>query len=386
MKKQVLLTAAALALLNPFFLSPGVAEEGSLLASLEKEVVAIVEKAAPAVVSVTTESISPSWWDEMEGEHLPAWMESFLKSDFGSQKRSSSGTGFLISPDGKIVTAENVIGRARTITVTLQDGRIFTARVIGQDPVFGLALLKIDSSGLPYLPLGCSGDIHPGSWVIALGQPFGLTTSASWGIVSGLGRAGLGICPYEELIQITAPVNPGDSGGPVLNSKGEVIGVIAATFSGYREFEFDWDFIRRFHRAFPGAQTMSPGPFLRPSQAQGIGFAIPVDLVKDVAAGLDKGSSCRHGWLGLSPEAIPGREGVRVATVVPDGPAARAGIREGDVLLSLNGRAIESPHGLQKMILLSGVGEKIILKVERKGEAGTIEVVLEERVVSGQGE
>jgi serine protease Do len=373
-------------LLGVLFTATGAARERSLLAELETEVIGIVEKAAPAVVSITTELVSPRWWADLEEERFPAWIEEFLKSDFGSRKRRSTGTGFIISPDGKILTTEHVVDRGEKISVTLHDGRVLAARVVGLAPIFNIALLKVDGKDLPHLSLGTSGEVRHGSWAIALGQPFGLATSASWGIVSGLSRTGLGIAPYEELIQITAPINPGDSGGPLLNSRGEVIGIIAASFTGYREHEFDWDLIRRFHHAFPRAATISPGFFLQDSQAQGVGFAIAIDLVKKVIATLEKDTSRSWGWLGLYPEALPGNEGLSVTALVPDGPAARAGLQGGDIILAVNGQPVKSPLGLQKMILFTPVGETIAIAIRRDGESKTLQVTIEAQAESHQGE
>jgi serine protease Do len=372
------LTAAVLAGLLPA--PPGGAVEArSLLAEMEREVIAIVDRAAPAVVCVTTESVDPPWLDDPEWIGPPGWLESFMENDFFRRKRRTSGTGFLISPEGKILTAQNVIGRAKAATVTLASGREIPARVRGFDPVFGVALLQVKETGLSYLKLGSSGEIRPGSWAIAIGQPYGLASSASWGIISGLTRSGLGIALYEELIQFTAPVNPGDSGGPVLNSRGEVIGVIAGSFSGYRELDFDWDFIRRFHRAFPGMESGPAGTFFRPSQAQGIGLAIPIDLVREALRGLEAEGGCRRGWTGILLESFPGREGVAVSALSPGGPAERAGLKAGDVIRSIDGRPVKSVRQLQKTILLARVGDRISLEVEREGEKITIPVTIGER-------
>jgi len=373
----IVLTAAVAGLL----LAPAAvpAEAESLLAEMEREVIAIIERAAPAVVCVTTESAAPPWLDDPDWITPPGWMESFLRDDFFRRRRRTSGTGFLISSGGKILTAENVIGRAKTATVTLASGRELPAQVRGVDPVFGIALLEVEETGLPYLELGTSGEVRPGSWVIAIGQPYGLISSASWGIVSGLTRSGLGIAPYEELIQFTAPVNPGDSGGPVLNSRGEAIGVIAGSYSGYRELDFDWDFIRRFHRAFPGMESEAPGPFFRPSQAQGIGFAIPIDIAREALGGLEEEGECRRGWTGILLEDRPGGAGPAVAALAPGGPAEQAGVKDGDIIRSLDGRRVESVRQLQKAILLARVGGRIELEVERAGETITIPVTVGER-------
>jgi serine protease Do len=363
-------------------LSPGTgtAGEKSLLAEMEAEIIEVAEKASPAVVSVSTESISPFWWGKLEDEQFPDWINDFLKSDLGSRKRRSTGTGFIISPDGKILTTDNVINQAREITVALNDGRILPARVLGRDAIFGIAVLQVDAKDLPYLSLLEGGPApRRGSWVITLGQPFGLPTSAAWGIVSGLGRTGLGIAPYEELLQITAPVNPGDSGGPVLNIRGDVIGIIAGTYSGYRELECDWNFIRRFHRSFPDAAAISPGQFFRQSQAHGIGFAIPIDLVRDIIGGISNGTPLKYGWLGLFPASIPGRPGVIVAAIAPESPAILAGLREGDIILNIAGLSIHSPQALQKLILFSPGGKELTVKIERDGESKTIQIVVGKR-------
>lgn len=364
------------------------AVEKSLLAEMEAGIIEVAEKASPAVVSVSTESISPFWRGKLEDENLPPWINDFLKSDLGSRKRRSAGTGFIISPDGKILTTDNVISQAEEITVALNDGRILPARVLGRDEIFGIAVLQVDAKDLPYLSLLEGGPApRRGSWVITLGQPFGLPTSAAWGIVSGLGRTSLGIAPYEELLQITAPVNPGDSGGPVLNIRGDVIGIIAGTYSGYRELECDWNFIRRFHRSFPNAATISPGQFFRQSQAHGIGFAIPITLVKDIIEGFSNGTPLKYGWLGLFPASIPGRPGVIVAALAPESPAIQAGLREGDMILNIAGRPIQSPQALQKLILFSPGGKELTIEIERDGERKILKAVIGERpgkTVSGK--
>lgn len=355
------------------------AEEETLLAQMEEEIIKVAEKASPAVVSVSTESISPFWWNEMDRENFPAWIKDFLTSDFGSRKRRSTGTGFIISPDGKILTTSDVIDHAQQITVGLNDGRLLPAQVLGQDSIFGIAVLQIEAENLDFLSLNEDREVKTGSWVIALGQPLGLPTSASWGIVSGLGRTGLGITPYEELLQITAPINPGDSGGPVLNIRGDVIGVIAGTYTGYREMECDWDFIRRFNRSFPNAAAISPEYFFRSSQAHGIGFAIPIGLVKDIIEKIITGLPVKYGWLGIYPEAIPGGGGTTIAALAPAGPAKQAGLTQGDIILSVNGLLIQSPQELQKLVLFTTGGTELNFEIKRAGEIMTLTVVAGER-------
>lgn len=366
----------SLVLLYP---ATGRSGEMSLLTQLEEEIIEVADKASPAVVSINTESISPFWRNDLEAEHLPAWINDFLKSDFGSRKRRSAGTGFIISSDGKILTTDNVIGQAREISVSLNNGRVLPARVLGRDSIFGIAVLQVDAKNLTSLSLNEDYKARRGSWVIALGQPLGLPTSASWGIVSGVGRTGLGIAPYEELLQITAPINPGDSGGPVLNARGDVIGIIAGTYTGYRELEWDWNFIRRFHHAFPDAAAISPEHFFRQSQAHGIGFAIPIYLVKDVIRGIINGSPPKYGWLGFYPAAIPGRLGVTVAALAPASPAIQAGLRKGDIILTVAGQPVQSPQDLQKLVLYSPGGKELNIEIERDGESKTLQFTVGER-------
>jgi serine protease Do len=369
------------AVLSLSLLSPGTeaAGEKSLLAQLEDEIIEVAEKAAPAVVAVSTESIAPSWWNDLEEEHLPAWIKDFLKSDMGSRKRCSAGTGFIISPDGKILTADNVIDQAQEITVGLNDGRIFPARLLGRDSIFGIAVLQVDAKDLPFLSLNKDEGVRRGAWVITLGQPLGLPTSASWGIVSGVGRTGLGIAPYEELLQITAPINPGDSGGPVLNTRGDVIGVIAGSYTGYRELECDWNFIRRFNRTFPDAAAISPHNFFRQSQAHGIGFAIPIAIIKDIIEGISNGSAPKYGWLGIFPASIPGRPGVFVAALAQASPALQAGLREGDIIINISGRPIRSPQALQKLVLFTPGGKELTIEIERDGEKKVLQATVGDR-------
>ncbi|HOO76878.1 MAG TPA: trypsin-like peptidase domain-containing protein [bacterium] len=356
MKRTILLTAAALGCAGP-------AGAGPVLQSLEREISEIVDRAAPAVVSVRTEPIPCHPFALIPEEEMPSWVKEVLQSRLAAPKRST-GTGFFIDPAGEILTTEDVIRGARDVEVVTGEGTVLPARVVGGDRDFNIALLAVDGPGpYPCLELGDSDRLRPGCWALTVGNPFGLTGSPAWGIVSGLKRSGLGTALYEELIQVTAPVNPGDSGGPLLDSGGKAVGVVTATLAGYREMELDWPFLRRYHDSLPGA---SPESFLRTSQAQGIGFAIPINLAREVLERIRQGPREGRGWLGI--RLIDGPAGVEIADVIEGSPAGRAGLRPGDRLVSFQGRPVSTSLELKKELICSRVGEEVSGQVVR-GEA-----------------
>ncbi|MCX6349488.1 MAG: trypsin-like peptidase domain-containing protein [Candidatus Aureabacteria bacterium] len=352
------------------------ARGGPALEALEKEIGEIIDRSAPAVVSVITEPLPENWPGFPEEMQPPVWARRFFRGGYVFQKRRCRGSGFVIDPSGYVLTTETVVDGAHEVEVSFPDGNSLPARVLGKDPRCNLALLKVEGVNLPYLPLGRPAAPTRGSWVIAIGNPFGLAVSPSWGIVSGLKRSGLDTAEYEELIQITAPINPGDSGGPLLNSRGEVIGIVTATLSGYREFEFDWRFLRRFQSLFPGDTGEYPGDVFQPSLAQGIGFAIPVDLAREVADTLKREPSPAHGWLGIRMRALSPAEarergvrgGVMVEEALPGSPAARAGLANGDVIISLDKKEMVSPPDLQREVMILAAGKEIVLEVLRGKE------------------
>jgi serine protease Do len=366
------------------FLVAAAARGGPALEALEKEISEIVDRAAPAVVSVITEPLSYSWPGFPEEMQPPEWARRFFREGPTAQKRRSRGSGFLIDPSGYILTTAAVLEGAREVEVNFPGGDSLPARVVGKDPLCNLALLKVEGAGLPHLPLGNPAPPLRGSWAIAIGNPFGLAVSPSWGIVSGLKRSGLGTAEYEDLIQITAPINPGDSGGPLLNSRGEVIGVLTATLSGYREFELDWPFLRRFQSSFPGGGGEYQGDVFQPSLAQGIGFAIPVELAREVTERLKQAPSAGRGWLGIrmraalpGPAAGPGaRGGVVVEETAAGGPAARAGLQAGDLIISLNKKEISTPMDLQREVMNAPPGKEVVLEVIRDKEKIALLVVI----------
>lgn len=357
---------------------------GTMLDSLQDEITAIVSRSVPAVVNVKTEPLPVDWGGIFGDRNAPAWFKSFLDSNFAARKKSSSGSGFIIDPEGYVLTTAHVIKGSSQVEVTLADGRVLAARVVGSNRKINLALLKIEGKKFPYLKLGRSRDIKVGSWAIAIGNPFGLTTSPSWGIISGRNRSGLGIAPYENMLQITAPINPGDSGGPLLNARGEVIGILAATLSGYREFKFDLPFMRRFHEAFPSADWFDNDSCFQPSLAQGIGFAIPVDLAREVIPLLKKSSPLPHGWLGVQIEELPFmharklnlKQGVLITAVIPASPAGKAGLKKGDIVLTVNRRSLTCPPDLEKAVLFCPVGEEMELEIFRRGSRIIVHVTI----------
>ena len=269
----------------------------------------------------------------------------------------SLGSGFIISEDGYIITNNHVVGDAEKITVRLSDKEEHEAKVIGSDDRTDIALIKIETKQtLPTVPLGKSASLQVGDWVIAIGNPFGLEQTVTAGIVSAKGRV-IGAGPYDDFIQTDASINPGNSGGPLLNLEGEVVGINSAIFS-------------------QGGGNI------------GIGFAIPIDLAKSIVAQLkDKGKVTR-GWLGVAIQSVTPElaksfglkepKGALVAEVTKEGPAEKAGIERGDIIVAFNGTTINDSHELPAIVASTPVGEKAEVDILRGGKEKTIKVDLGE--------
>ncbi len=268
--------------------------------------------------------------------------------------RLGAGSGFVVDPEGYVVTNNHVIDGADEITVTLRDGKAYEAELIGADPRTDLALLKVDAEGpLPYVAFGESDDLRPGDWVVAVGNPFGLGGSVTAGIVSARGRDLPG-GSLIDFIQIDAPINRGNSGGPTFNSAGEVIGVNTAIYS-------------------PNGGSV------------GIGFAIPSELASQIVDDLRDDGAVERGWLGVriqpvTPDiaegfGLEGTEGALVAAVEPGSPADEAGLRAGDVVLSWDGKPVTRVKDLSQLVAATEVEKEAELRIWRDREARTLTVV-----------
>ena len=265
----------------------------------------------------------------------------------------TAGSGFIISDDGFIVTNNHVVEEAETIKITLSNDEVYDAEVIGLDPRMDLALLKINSEeDLPYVSFGDSENSKVGEWVVAIGNPFGLGGTVTAGIISALGR-NIGSGPYDHFIQTDAPINKGNSGGPLFNMDGEVIGVNTMIYS----------------------QT---------GGSVGIGFSIPSDLVKPVIDQLKKYGETRRGWLGVMIQNVTEElakdmdldeaKGALVQQVVKDGPADKAGIEEGDVIIGFNKEEINDMRDLTTKVANTDIGKKIKIKLIRFGKEVELKV------------
>jgi len=265
----------------------------------------------------------------------------------------TAGSGFIISDDGFIVTNNHVVEEAETIKITLSNDKIYNAEVIGLDPRMDLALLKINpEEDLPYVSFGDSENSKVGEWVVAIGNPFGLGGTVTAGIISALGR-NIGSGPYDHFIQTDAPINKGNSGGPLFNMDGEVIGVNTMIYS----------------------QT---------GGSVGIGFSIPSDLVKPVIDQLKKYGETRRGWLGVMIQNVTEElakdmdldeaKGALVQQVVKDGPAYKAGIEEGDVIIGYNKEEINDMRDLTTKVANTDIGKKIKIKLIRFGKEVELKV------------
>jgi serine protease Do len=255
------------------------------------------------------------------------------------------GSGFIMSSEGYIVTNNHVVEDADQIKVKLANGKEYDGKIVGRDPKTDLALVKIDgASDLHPLPLGNSDELKVGSWVVAVGSPFGLEQTVTAGIVSAKGRV-IGSGPYDNFIQTDASINPGNSGGPLINTKGEVVGINTAILA----------------------------------QGKGIGFAIPVNMAKDIAPQLQEKGHVTRGWFGVSiqemtPElaksfGLKDGKGALVAQVVPGSPAEKAGIVQGDVILEFDGKAVTASKDLPQIVASTPVGKSVNVKLWRNGKA-----------------
>jgi serine protease Do len=262
------------------------------------------------------------------------------------------GSGVVIRADGYVLTNNHVVDGARRIEVVLSDGRSLIGTVVGTDPATDLAVVRIEASGLPAARFARSDDVRVGEWAIAIGSPLGLDYSVTTGVVSALGRAGLGAAEIEDYVQTDASINPGNSGGPLVNLDGEVIGI----------------------------NTMIAG------RGTGIGFAVPADIARQVADQIIDDGAVTRAWIGVSfqeltPDLARGLgvpdgsvRGALVASTLPDAPAARGGIKPGDVVVAVDGEPVEEGHDLLRRVLRRRVGETIALEVIREGRRETFSV------------
>jgi serine protease Do len=269
----------------------------------------------------------------------------------GTGTHRALGSGFIISPLGFVVTNNHVVDKAEQIRVKLSDGKEFLADVVGRDPQTDVALLKLegDEADLPFAFLGDSDRLQVGDWVVAIGNPFGLDHSVCHGMISAKERV-LGIGVFDDFIQTDAQINPGNSGGPLFNMHGGVVGVNTAIVT----------------------------------QGQGIGFAVPINMVKDLIPNLTVNGHLERGWLGITAEEITGdaeHRGAIVKDVVAGGPAAEAGVQPGDRIAAVNGRSVESYLEMFRRVSLLGPGSETKLALVREGVLREVTVRLGERPV-----
>ena len=335
----------------------------------------VAKAVTPAVVNITTvtgEKVS-------EGRDVPDELRDRMEEFFGGpggpsgprgfrgpqgpgeprgHRGGGQGSGVIVSSDGYVLTNNHVIDGAREVTVTLPDKREFKGKIVGADPKTDLAVVKIEGQNLPTVAWGDATKLQVGEYVLAVGNPFGLNSTVTLGIVSALGRGRMGITQYEDFIQTDAAINPGNSGGALVNTRGELVGINTAIFS----------------------QT---GGY------QGVGFAVPTSMGKPIYESLIKTGKVVRGYLGVGIQdlsqdlaksfGLKDAKGALVSDVKEEGPADQAGLKQGDVITSYQGSPVEDAVALQRLVTRTAVGTKVPVKVIRDGREKDLTVTIAEQ-------
>jgi len=321
-----------------------------LLETFQNTFIALAEQVKSSVVNIAPLADSDSTTQPSEdGPQHP-------RGRAPNDAPSGSGSGIIFDKAGFIVTNNHVVGDADEVEIRLSDKTKFTGKVVGKDVDTDLAVVKIDAGhDLPAAPFGDSSKIKVGQWAIAVGNPFGLDRTLTVGVISALGRENVNLSRYEDFIQTDASINPGNSGGPLFNIRGEVIGINTAIINF----------------------------------AQGIGFAIPSNMTQDVVRQLMAKGKVTRGWLGVgiqslteelaAPFGVKEGEGVLVNEVFAGDPADRAGILPGDIILTVNGKTVDTPNTLARVIAGFGPGEKVAIHLLRDGKKRVVQIDLTER-------
>ncbi|HLO25345.1 MAG TPA: DegQ family serine endoprotease [Geobacteraceae bacterium] len=312
----------------------------------------VVKTVTPSVVNISTVSkkklvqpffeFSPFFGDFFGGRPQPQY-----------RRETSLGSGFIINKEGYILTNDHVVKEAESIQVKLSNEKVYNGKVVGEDPKTDLAVVKINTQeSLPTAVLGDSDKLQVGQWAIAIGNPFGLDRTVTVGVVSATGRSNMGIETYEDFIQTDASINPGNSGGPLLNVYGEVIGINTAIVAA----------------------------------GQGIGFAIPINMAKQVVAQLIKKGNVTRGWLGVSIQPVTDEiaqsfglkhaRGALVSDIMSGGPAEKAGIKQGDIITRFAGKEIKDARQLQLVVADIPAGQKVDVEIYRNGKPMALPVTL----------
>lgn len=353
------------------------AEEQSIatLRQMGRAFASIAAKASPAVVGVQATKVVKSGISSRgrsQGEPSNPFEEELFKYFYGPRRSPRGreepesrqvvqGSGFIISPDGYILTNNHMVGGAETVTVQLNGGRKVTAEIVGTDPQTDVAVVKIDEENLPYIELADSGAVEVGEWVIAIGSPFGLSHTVTAGIVSAKGRSRIGVADYEDFIQTDAAINFGNSGGPLLNLDGKAVGINTAIIG-------------------PGGNV-------------GIGLAIPSNMARDIYGQLKESGEVVRGFLGVQMNDVdPGMgeffglesdNGVVIMEVVEGSPAEKAGIKKDDVIVEFEGDAVDGMNDFRNRVAMYRPSSKVKIVVMRDGKRKTLTAVLEKRPDSG---
>ncbi len=364
--KKILFFAILILFVSSIFAQPDPIQQAiARLDEQSKVFASVAYKVTPAVVHVSvTKKVATR--DPMQDFFGDEFFRRFFEDNprfrspnpdqEGTPQQRGLGSGMIVDATrGYILSNNHVVKDADEVIVKLADRREFKAKVIGADEKTDIAVIQIDAPNLVQAPLGNSDDVMVGQWVLAIGNPFGLTQTVTAGIISAKGRANVGIVEYEDFIQTDAAINPGNSGGPLVNLRGEIIGVNTAIAS----------------------QT---------GGNMGIGFAVPINMARNIMEQLISNGKVRRGWLGVrlqevTPEIAQAfklrqNQGVLISEIIKDSPADRAGLKEGDVIIAFDGSAAITIHQLRNQVATTPIGKRIRLEIIRDGRNISLDIVL----------